>query len=247
MENKEKLCFVIGPIGEPGSPTRTLADWLLKGIIKPVVEAEEFGFTVLRADEVSTPGSISADVIGKIIDAAIVIADMTGPNPNAFYELGIAHMEERPVIHMIHDGETIPFDNFDQRAIRYATKTFEDIEASKKYLAEAVRETLKPGFKVTNPVTLTRAIKALPKSKDSKDGIIARLLEQMTDLQRRVGAIELPSVSIDSKATLIPRRLSGEEREHRARILLNAMKLEEVKPEYFVMNNDDWININREL
>jgi hypothetical protein len=35
-ELAQKLCFVIGPIGDSDTPVRRHADWLLKGIIKPV-------------------------------------------------------------------------------------------------------------------------------------------------------------------------------------------------------------------
>ena len=95
------LCFVIGPIGDPGSEIRRDADWLLKGIIKPVV-AEYFPeYYVERADEISEPGSISSQVITRLLDAPLVIADMSRHNANAFYELAIRHMVGLPTVHMI--------------------------------------------------------------------------------------------------------------------------------------------------
>jgi hypothetical protein len=38
MRPADKLCFVIGPIGDPGPEVRRHADWLLKGMINPVFE-----------------------------------------------------------------------------------------------------------------------------------------------------------------------------------------------------------------
>ena len=45
-----KSCFVVGPIGNNDSDVRKFADWLLRGIIEPVLEGE-FGYEVKRADE----------------------------------------------------------------------------------------------------------------------------------------------------------------------------------------------------
>ena len=77
----KKLCFVIGPIGEPGSPIRIHANWLLKEIIQPVF-AENFPeFRVERADEITAPGSINSQVITRLFDAPLVIADMSLSTP----------------------------------------------------------------------------------------------------------------------------------------------------------------------
>jgi hypothetical protein len=70
-ETVAKTCFVIGPIGEPGGQTRSNADWLLKGIIRPVLE-EKLKFQVRRADEISKPGMIDSQVINAVIDADLV-------------------------------------------------------------------------------------------------------------------------------------------------------------------------------
>jgi hypothetical protein len=51
----QKLCFVIGPIGEKGSEPRIHADVLLNGIIESVVT--ELGFTVKSADQDPRLGS----------------------------------------------------------------------------------------------------------------------------------------------------------------------------------------------
>lgn len=47
-DNKKakKTCFIVGPIGEAGSPVRKLADWMRDGIIKPVLEDDEFDYHV---------------------------------------------------------------------------------------------------------------------------------------------------------------------------------------------------------
>jgi hypothetical protein len=106
----EKLCFVIGPIGDEGTETRLHADWVLKAIIQPVFNEYFRQFRVERADQIVAPGSINSQVINRLLDAPLVIADMSLHNANAFYELAIRHMKQLPTIHMIRAGDKIPFD-----------------------------------------------------------------------------------------------------------------------------------------
>jgi hypothetical protein len=95
----QKLCFVVGPIGETVSETRNHADLLLELIIKPAM-AQFPEFHVKRQDEDSKPGMIDSQIIIALRDADLVIADLSHLNPNAFYEIGIRHMVAKPIIHM---------------------------------------------------------------------------------------------------------------------------------------------------
>lgn len=53
---------------------------------------------------------IDAQIIRFLIDADLVVADLSTLNPNAFYEIGVRHMVQKPIIHMqLADGK-IPFD-----------------------------------------------------------------------------------------------------------------------------------------
>lgn len=57
--------------------------------ISQVLESE--GFEVVRADEVTEEGSIAKDVILRLANSTLVIADLTDLNPNVFWELGVRH------------------------------------------------------------------------------------------------------------------------------------------------------------
>ncbi len=186
MTMTEKLCFVIGPIGSAGEPRRIAADWLLQGIIKPTLEAAEFGYTVKRADQIAEPGLISDQVITMAIEAPLVVADMTDHNANAFYELGIRHMARKPVIHMIRADQLIPFDNADYRAIKFSILQFDDLEKAKADLAEQVRAIQREGYEVANPVIRAMAQQKLAQSDDPRDAVIKSLSDSMTGLQREV-------------------------------------------------------------
>jgi hypothetical protein len=86
---KRPLCFVIGPIGKDGSPERKHSDLLLNAVIKHVLQQDEFGYLVKRADEDADPGMIGDRMISDIIHSELVVADLTDLNPNAFMSLGL--------------------------------------------------------------------------------------------------------------------------------------------------------------
>lgn len=123
-----KKCFVISQIGSEGSKERLQSDKVLKFIIKPALE--ELDYKVERADESSEAGSISKSIIQNILTNDLVIADLTGHNPNVFYELAIRHATAKPFIQIIEKGEKIPFDIYDMRTISYDLE-LEGVEAAK--------------------------------------------------------------------------------------------------------------------
>lgn len=56
----------------------------------------------------------------QISEAKVLIADVTGRNPNVFYELGLAHALEKPVILLTQDqAEDVPTDIRHLEFIRY--------------------------------------------------------------------------------------------------------------------------------
>jgi hypothetical protein len=160
-ETKKKLCFVASPIGDAGKPDRTHADWLLKGIIIPVFNTNFPDFAVQRADKISTPGMINAQVINALHDAELVVADMTTHNANAFYEMAVRHMVRRPIVHMIRNDQKIPFDVAPHRAIPYSYAHPDDVETAQTALQSAVEEAIRPDFHVENPITHARGVQKL--------------------------------------------------------------------------------------
>jgi hypothetical protein len=118
-EEPKKLCFIIGPIGAEDSEARVHADWLLEGIILPAM-ADFPEFHVKRPDHDSRPGLIDSQMINDLLNADLVIADLSLLNPNAFYEIGIRHMAQKPIIHMQLATEKPPFDVSLYRAIKFS-------------------------------------------------------------------------------------------------------------------------------
>lgn len=114
MTGKERA-FIIQQIGAKDSPERKRADEIYEGIIVPAVEGA--GLEPYRADLDLTPGAITSKMLAELLNARVVIADLTGRNPNVFYELGITHSFARPLISIADSSRSLPFDAKDERII----------------------------------------------------------------------------------------------------------------------------------
>ena len=114
------------------------------------------GFTVRRADQDPRPGLIDAQMINDLLTAELVIAVLSFLNPNVFYEIGIRHMAQKPIIHMQLAAENIPFDLSLYRAIKFSRVQYHEFEAAKDELKKAVEAVLADSYQVENPVTNAR-------------------------------------------------------------------------------------------
>jgi hypothetical protein len=114
-----KSCFFISRIGTPGSAERDASDKLLKHIVAPAVEKCGYD-TPARADHLTQPGVITTQVFTHLWNDDLVVADLTGGNPNVFYELAVRHIRRKPFVHLIMAGEKIPFDVAPNRTIEFS-------------------------------------------------------------------------------------------------------------------------------
>ena len=127
-KREQPRAFVAMPFVEP-------FDTLYHKVIKP--EAENLKFTVVRIDEISGPGIIFEDIKREITEAKVVIAEITAPNQNVFYELGYAHALNKPTILLARRGQELPFDIRSYRVIFY-----EDTIGGKPIVEENLRKHL---------------------------------------------------------------------------------------------------------
>lgn len=80
--------------------------------------AAELALKCNRADNIWEHHTIIQDVVSLIDRSQVVICDLSGRNPNVFYEAGIAHSLGRQVILIVQHPDDVPFD---LRHIRYIT------------------------------------------------------------------------------------------------------------------------------
>jgi hypothetical protein len=144
----QKQCFVIAPIGYPGSSTRKRSDQILKHIIKPAVK--KCGYEAIRADDIAQPGMITKQILQRVAEDPLVIADLTGGNPNVFYELAIRHALQKPLVQIIEKGEKLPFDIADTRTIYF---DLDDVKVAKTKIVECIKAIEKNPSRIETPTT----------------------------------------------------------------------------------------------
>jgi hypothetical protein len=103
------LCFVLIPF--------TGAFFgLYDEVIKPTLAKN---FRVMKANDIFSATPIMEDIWEYINKSRLIVADVTGKNPNVFYELGIAHTVGKTVIIITQDDNDVPFDLKHIRYIKY--------------------------------------------------------------------------------------------------------------------------------
>jgi hypothetical protein len=145
-----KTCFIIAPIGADGSPTRRRSDQLCRFVITPVLT--QCGYTAIqRADEVACPGLIDTQIMRSLVSAELVVADLTGHNPNVFYELAFRHTTTKAAVQLIEHDNPLPFDVAQLRTIKYNLSDPDAIERCKSELKAQVEHTERDPFS-DNPI-----------------------------------------------------------------------------------------------
>ncbi len=97
----DKTAFVVMPFSEKGKLARSpgFFDEVLKSLITPAGNAAGFGVLTARRED--------SDIIHQLLNAELVIADLTDHNPNVLFELGIRLAKEMPVV-LVKSKDTGP-------------------------------------------------------------------------------------------------------------------------------------------
>lgn len=121
-------CFVLMPFEEGMSA-------VYEHGIKPLVES--LGMQCRRGDEMYSTQGILSDIWQSIQTAEVIIADLTGKNPNVMYELGLSHSLWKRVILLSQNKDDVPFDLRAWRVIWYDF-TFAGAARLKEELSRAI-------------------------------------------------------------------------------------------------------------
>ena len=95
-----RVCFMVMPFGtkptgaEPGKgPAQIDFNALWDKALRPMIE-NDLGYLPIRADQDAGSLIIQA-MIERLAISDLVIADMTIPNANVYYEVGVRHAAKR--------------------------------------------------------------------------------------------------------------------------------------------------------
>lgn len=141
-------CFVILPIGDEGTAIRQNADDLVDLVITQALQ--KYDFQVVRADKLTTAGSISSQVVRLIQQSDLCIIDISGKNTEIMYECGRRHETGKPCVMMAKKGETLPFDVDVPPTIFYDLQTPRSVHDSVVVLQNAITKMIADGFTPNN-------------------------------------------------------------------------------------------------
>jgi hypothetical protein len=193
-------CFVIMGFGEKtdfqSSPQRVLnLNKTYANIIKPAVT--EAGHTCIRADEIIHSTVIDKPMYDNLLEADLVIADLSTSNPNAIYELGIRHaLRPQRTIVMAEINFSFPFDLNHLSILKYEHLGkdigFDEVMRVKGILKEKIAvlmgsPTLKPASLPaagTAAMPETAARQPAPSSRPTDSTSFAELLEKFRAAKR---------------------------------------------------------------
>jgi len=198
-EANSRVCFVIAPIGEEGDETRHRSDQVLKHIIQPVVA--ECGYKAIRADKIPEPGIITSQIIQHLVEDSIVIADLTGRNPNVYYELAIRHAVKKPVVQIIQAGESIPFDVATMRTISFDYRDLDSVDRCKEELIKQIRSIERDPSQVYNPISLAIDLQFLRRSDNPVEKSNAEIVSMLHSLQDTIRDLIPPLQTVKSHQT----------------------------------------------
>lgn len=207
-----KSCFIITPIGNSNSAIRRKIDGLIEEVIEPVLK--EMNYDVSVSHRISESGSMTNAIIKGVYESDLVIANLTGNNPNVMYEVALRHASAKPIIHITENLNDLPFDINDQRTIEY----IDDMAGAHK-LKEDLRIMInKVDYNklVDNPVTIAlekRDLVNVPEGATVKDfsDVLYQIKDDISMLKRDVISLRNKSYHQSKEEILLSNLSENEE------------------------------------
>jgi hypothetical protein len=128
------------PFGRDHEEQRWFRGWY-QMVVEPAIV--QCGFEPILSASEDQPGAINDEIRAHLVFDPMVVVDLGGrrpedpPNPNVMYELGLRHAFGLPLVIMAWEGQKLPFDVSNQRAIT-TRRDFMDIEPTRQKLARFI-------------------------------------------------------------------------------------------------------------
>lgn len=182
----KKTCFVITPIGDNNSDIRRHIDGIIDQAIVPALGKKYEIEVAHRKYEI---GSINDRVIKSVIEADLVIANLTTTNPNVMYELAIRHSFGKPVIVIAEEGTKLPFDVVVENTIFYLNDPTGANDLKQKLIEyekpiDLEKKEYGPVYNVINKIPLYNEVES---GKDvSKDKLLQYVIDRLDSLEKNM-------------------------------------------------------------
>ncbi|MFL5818035.1 MAG: hypothetical protein ACJ76L_10595 [Conexibacter sp.] len=177
----DRECFFIAPIGDEGSEMRDRSDGVLEYIVVPAVETLDL--TAIRADKIAKPGMITRQVIEHVVGARAAVVDLTGANPNVYYEMAVRHTAQLPTVLICQHGEKLPFDIAQMRTIFFDHTNLKSAAECKDQITQHLREAL--AGEVDSPIASSVSVQRLEQG-TPQERVLAQVADGIDEIRRSI-------------------------------------------------------------
>lgn len=171
----------------PGhGPAEINFDLLWDRALRPAIEA--LGYDPVRADQ-DVGALIIHEMLERLYFSDVVMAEMTIPNGNVYYELGIRHAcKSTGCVLLAAEGSRQLFDVAQMRTLRYPLTMTEVDEAAARIISDIIVERAPPLIAGLSPVN--EALPGYPGTVAvTRAGTMRAYLQRLTDFQSQMAAI----------------------------------------------------------
>jgi hypothetical protein len=189
--------YVIMPFSQTTN-TRTQDYWnehfsdYISGRIKEIVEADAFlsgGYAwEVRRSSTIQGGPLNYEIVWDLLNAHIVIADLTDLNPNVLYELGIRHAltaataSRRTIMILDETAWKLPFDFSNYAVLKYRK---DKVDTWKRDIGDRLKSCIQAYYYRDNPVSMTFAQRSFSfQAQANQDKAIANITEALDAVER---------------------------------------------------------------
>lgn len=144
----ENVCFVIMPFGQKPVEGKVVDfNAIYEKIFKPAIAAAKDPdgkkLEPRRTDHDAFSGSINQDMFEYIMYSRMALADISGSNANALYELGARHaLQDSGTVIMRQKGHGIPFDIQTIKVFEYDNLSDKAIKESREFITTVLTNSL---------------------------------------------------------------------------------------------------------
>ncbi|WP_163995398.1 TRAFs-binding domain-containing protein [Pyxidicoccus caerfyrddinensis] len=192
------ICFMVMPYGKKETslpigqqPREVDFDRLWTLALKPLLE--QLGYTAVRADQ-DLGASIIREMIERLALSDLVVADLSIPNANVFYEVGIRHAaKKKGCVLIAADWARPPFDVAQMRRVSFPLPDGTVPDSAVPAIQQALREKL---LELRDSATPCHELAGFPELTLERSTAFKEYLLQLAAFEEKVNAIRL---NVDSK------------------------------------------------
>ena len=184
---KKPICFVIMPFTTPDGYEANHFSKVYEQIFKPAIE--EAGYEATRVDEDNSSATIQTKILNRLINAEMVLCDLSAKNPNVLYELGIRHAFDKPVVLVQEKGQGPIFDVGNITTIPYRKeRRYDEVLEDQTAIKNAIYQTKESNqqYSVMSAIN----IEAAKPKKEDKITSADQILYLLQGLSNRIDALD---------------------------------------------------------